>query len=73
MTQMVAQFQMRRDQDKTKADGSNQRRMTRIAPDRRRELRKTADDDSRERGAADNTGKDSVKLRMGSRTTGTGG
>jgi len=40
---------MRRDQDKTKADGGNQRHMTGMAPDRRREMRKAADDDSRER------------------------
>ena len=103
---MVAQFQMRRDQDKTKADAGNQRHMTGMAPDRRREMRKAADDDSRERhddsrewhagdqqeieqppmdvsrltnrlspmgGAANNAGKDRVKLRVSSRATGTGG
>jgi hypothetical protein len=39
------QFQMRRDQDKMKADGGNQRRVTGMAPDRRREMRNAADDD----------------------------
>jgi hypothetical protein len=61
MTQMVAQFQMRRDQDKTKAE-----------PNRRREMRNTLRFLS-PMGAANNAGEDRVKLRMGSGATGTGG
>ena len=57
---------MRRDQDKTKADGGNQRHMTGMAPDRQREMRKAADDDSRERHAIVENGAQMTSSRLSS-------
>jgi hypothetical protein len=57
---------MRRDQDKTKADGGNQRHMIGMAPDRQRELRKAADDNSRERHAIVGNGTQVTSRRLSS-------
>jgi hypothetical protein len=45
VAQTIALFQMRCDQDQTKAERGDPQRVTGLEPDRRREMRKTANHD----------------------------